>query len=303
MALALILLALPVRAAELRLGVLPAADTVILHVAKDEGLFAAEGLDVSLIPFVSALELGAAMRAGELDGHFGDIINVLMQNENGSPQAIVATTSHSSPEGRCFGLLVSPQSKARTLDDLKGRDVAVSSATIIDFLLDGLLQKEGASPDFLVRQDIRQIPVRLQMLLSGRIECALLPEPLVSAMEAKGARTILDDRTLDTPLAVVALRRAVLDAPDGPDTAARFRRALIKAAERVNADPAAYRKKMEALKLLPQGVGDGYRMVRFDMKKTPGGLPTEADIAAFADWMRAQRILKGNPAYADVVFP
>ena len=45
----------------------------------------------------------AAMRAGSLDGHFGDIINVLMQNENGAPQVIVATTSHSSPNARIRG--------------------------------------------------------------------------------------------------------------------------------------------------------------------------------------------------------
>ena len=110
-----------------------------------------------------------------------------------------ATTSHSSPDNRCFGLVVSPKSKAQTLADLKGKDIAVSSATIIDFLLAQLLQQEGAAPDFLNRQDIRQIPVRLQMLLSGQIESALLPEPLVSLVEAKGARTILNDCKLNTP--------------------------------------------------------------------------------------------------------
>lgn len=41
-------------------------------------------------------------------------------------QAIVATTSHSSPDNRCFGLVVSPKSKAQTLADLKGKDIAVS---------------------------------------------------------------------------------------------------------------------------------------------------------------------------------
>ncbi|WP_337431897.1 MetQ/NlpA family ABC transporter substrate-binding protein [Bilophila sp.] len=182
----------PAHSAPLKLGVLPAADTIVLHAAADEGLFAKQGLEVELIPFQSALELGAAMRAGALDGHFGDIINVLMQNESGSPQAIIATTSHSSPDNRCFGLVVSPKSKAQTLADLKGKDIAVSSATIIDFLLVQLLKQQGVAPDFLNRQDIRQIPVRLQMLLSGQIESALLPEPLVSLVEAKGARTILN---------------------------------------------------------------------------------------------------------------
>ena len=37
--LALLLIALPASAAGLRLGVLPAADSLVLHVAHDEGLF------------------------------------------------------------------------------------------------------------------------------------------------------------------------------------------------------------------------------------------------------------------------
>ena len=259
------------------------------------------------------------------------IINVLMQNESGSPQAIVATTSHSSPDNRCFGLVVSPKSKAQTLADLKGRafgvaapprillgkarnggregpgpvcgtDIAVSSATIIDFLIAQLLLQEGAAPDFLNRQDIRQIPVRLQMLLSGQIESALLPEPLVSLVEAKGARTILNDCKLNTPLAVIALKRDVLDAPDGAQTVAKFREALREAAKRINETPDAYRPIMEAKGLLPKGASANYTMVRFDMTHTPTGLPSEADIKTFADWMKANRILKKDPAYGDVVF-
>ena len=172
-----------------------------------------------------------------------------MQNESGSPQAIVATTSHSSPDNRCFGLVVSPKSKAQTLADLKGKDIAVSSATIIDFLLAQLLQQEGAAPYFLNRQDIRQIPVRLQMLLSGQIESA-----------------------------------------------------LREAAKRINETPDAYRPIMEAKGLLPKGASANYTMVRFDMTHTPTGLPSEADIKTFADWMKANRILKKDPAYGDVVF-
>ena len=40
-----------VRAETLKIGSLPAADSVILHVAADEGLFAARGLEVEIVPF------------------------------------------------------------------------------------------------------------------------------------------------------------------------------------------------------------------------------------------------------------
>ena len=190
----------------LNIGALPAADSLLLYAAKEDGVFAAHDLQVNVVPFQSALELGAAMRAGSLDGHFGDIINVLMQNESGAPQIIVATTSHSTPEARFFGLAVSPSSSARSLADLKGRPCAIGRATIVEFVLDTLLARENAAGT-LEKSDIRQIPVRLQMLLSGRMESALLPEPLLSLVEGQGARVLLDDRKLNLPLAVIALKK------------------------------------------------------------------------------------------------
>lgn len=51
------------------------------------------------------------------------------------------------------------------------------------------------------------------MLLSGQIESALLPKPLVSLVEVKGARIVLNDCKLNTPLAVIALKRDVPDVP------------------------------------------------------------------------------------------
>lgn len=74
-----------------RIGTLPASDSILLIAASEDGLFAKEGLDIALVPFRSAMEIGAAMRAGELAGHYGDIMNVLTQNASGAPQKIVAT--------------------------------------------------------------------------------------------------------------------------------------------------------------------------------------------------------------------
>ena len=139
-------------AASLKIGVLPAADAVVLYAAADEGLFRAEGLDVEIVPFKSALEIGAAMRAKRLDGHFGDLMNVLTQNERGISQAVVLTTTHTSPEQRAFGLVVSPKvaDTIRSLADLKGTETAMSSATIIDYLL-GRMKTEEKLPEGAMR--------------------------------------------------------------------------------------------------------------------------------------------------------
>lgn len=286
----------------LKIGSLPAADSLILHAAKQDGVFAAHGLDVDIVPFQSALELGAAMRAGSLDGHFGDIINVLMQNENGAPQIIVATTSHSSPGARFFGLAVRPDSPAKTLDDLKGKTCSIGRATIVDFVLDSLLEQEGAAGS-LDKRDIRQIPVRLQMLLSGRIESALLPEPLLSLVEGQGARVLLDDRNLSLPLAVIALKKPKKGDDAFTDRIRRFRAALAEEAGRINAEPDVYKAMMQKLGLLSGKAAEHYVMLRFEEPLTPLGLPSEEDIRHYAEWMKQNRLLKKDvPALADIVF-
>lgn len=287
----------------LNIGTLPAADSLLLYAAKEDNVFSSHGLDVNIVPFQSALELGAAMRAGSLDGHFGDIINVLMQNENGVPQLIVATTSHSSAKARFFGLALSPASSAKNLGELKGKNCAIGRATIVEFMLDAMLERKGAAGT-LEKSDIRQIPIRLQMLLSGRMESALLPEPLLSLVEAQGARVILDDRGLNLPLAVIALKKPQI----GNDAAfrnmvLRFRAALAEEAKRINASPETYKAMMKKLRLLAPQAEEHYAMLRFEDPLTPLGLPQEEDLRRYAAWMEGGRILKkGMPKLTDVVF-
>lgn len=291
-----------VSAETLKIGSLPAADSIVLYVASEESLFKAEGLDVEIVPFKSALELGAAMRAGKLAGHFGDLMNVFTQNERGVPQSVVLTTTHTHPSQRAFGLLVSPKHTAeiRSTADLSGTETAMSSATIIDYLLDRMTDVEKLPAGALKNLEVKQIPIRLQMLMTGKSATAMLPEPLVSVVEARGGRVIWDDRKLDEALAVVALRKSVLD----DKTAEGFRRAVAKAAKLIEADPDRYRAVMVKKGLLPAPVAKDYKMVRFSMFNTSDGLPplpTAAEVQRVGEWMLDKGMIKAVPAYESVV--
>ncbi|MBO4318014.1 MAG: ABC transporter substrate-binding protein [Mailhella sp.] len=285
----------------MKIGVLPAGDSLIIHAAAEDGFFAAHGLNVEPVPFQSALELGAAMRAGTLDGHFGDIINVLMQNESGSPQRIIATTSRAGQGARFFGLVISPKAEVKSLEELQGTETATASATIVDYLLTRILREKGLPDDHFARQEIRQIPIRLQMLSAGQIGSAFLPEPLVSLLEKRGASVLLDDTVLKDALAVIALRREVTDAPGGAETVKAFRRALADTARAINGDPEKYREMMIRKGLLSKETGTHYAMLRYE-DPCPLGIPSKEDMLRYAGWMEEQKILKAIPAYEDIVW-
>lgn len=286
----------------LRIGVLPAADSIVLHVAADESLFKAKGLDVEVVPFKSALELGAAMRAGRLDGHFGDLMNVFTQNERGVPQAVILTTTHTHQDQRAFGLVVSPKAaeEIKSLADLKGTETAMSSATIIDYLLDRMTTVEKLPEGALKNLEVKQIPIRLQMLQTGKVATAMLPEPLVSVVEARGGRVIWDDRAINEALAVVALRQEKLK----PETVTGFREAVAEAAKLIESEPDRFRAVMVKKGLLPAPVAKDYKMVRFSMFGTKDGLPplpTASDVTRVGEWMVKKGMIKAVPAYENVV--
>ena len=281
----------------LRIGVLPAADSIVLEAAADEGLFKKEGLDVVTVPFRSALEVGAAMRAGQLAGHFGDLMNVITQNATGAAQKVILTTTHTSAAQRAFGFVVSPKAADRiqSLSDLKG------AATIFDYLLDRMKMEEKLPAGAVKNVEIRQIPIRLQMLLAGKVETALLPEPLVTVVEKKGGRVIWDDAGLNEALAVVALRKEKLDTR----TVTGFRKAVAEAARLIEADPGKYRAVMVKKRLIPAPVAAGYKMVRFSLFGTADGLPplpTESDVKRVGAWMLDHKMVKSVPSYADIVW-
>ncbi len=287
----------------LKIATLPAADSIVLEVAVAEGLFKKEGLDVETVPFKSALEIGAAMRAGKVDGHFADLMNVLMQNEKGVPQAVILTTTHTTPAQRAFGMCVSPKfvDKIQSLADLKSTASAMSASTIIDYLLDRMTQTQKLPDGAVKKTEVRQIPIRLQMLLTGQIETALLPEPLVSVVEQKGGRVIWDDTDLNEALAVVSLRQEFLN----EKTISAFRRAVASAAGKIEADAAKYRELMIQKRLLPAAAAQNYKMVRFSLFKSQDGLPplpTAQEVKRVADWMISRKMIEKTPDYQSVVW-
>ena len=177
---------------------------------------------------------------------------------------------------------------------------AVKSGAIRKFVVmagcDGRMKSRNYYTDFA-----KALPKDTVILTAG---CAKYKYNKLNLGDIGGIPRVLDAGQCNDSysLAVIALKRDVLDAPDGAQTVAKFREALREAAKRINETPDAYRPIMEAKGLLPKGASANYTMVRFDMTHTPTGLPSEADIKTFADWMKANRILKKDPAYGDVVF-
>lgn len=285
----------PAHAAQaIRFGVLPVLDTLPLHVAAREGLFEAQGLNVELVGFMSALERDTAMQAGRLDGYFGDLVATLLLIKAGAPLRVVAIAYESSPERRMFGIVTSPRKAGLSLAELSGHSVSISRSTIIELLLHRMEAAHAIPAGAMVPLEVKKIPIRMQMLLAGEIDLALLPEPLLTLAESKGGTVLATDQKLAMPLTVLCLAdrlaadKATLD---------RFLAAYNEALLRLAAKPEAYRELMAEVARIPPELKDGFPMYRYPAPR----LPTPQEIEDVQAWMLGQGLLAERIVYERLV--
>jgi len=277
-------------AAPLKLGLLPVLNTLPLQVAVQEKLFEKHGLDVELVPFSSAMEREMAMQTGKLDGFFGDFLNVLLLAKNKVPIKMI-TLADPDKNYPMFGLALRPGSHAQ---DIMGTSLkaGMSKATVIDLLLTRMQGLPEFSKTIFEPLEIRKLPIRFQMLVSGEIDAALLPEPLLSLARLKGCEVLVTDTRLDLPMTVIALHASRADDFDG------FKAAYLEAVRRINGHPEAYRALMSSTCRVPKPLQADFPVFTYPASLD---LPSESELFSIQQWMLSQGMLDAMIPYSVLV--
>lgn len=284
-----ILMAGNVSAETLRMGILPVIDTLPLHVGMTEGYFKAENLDVELVHFSSAMERNTAMHTGQLDGFFGDMPATLLLVRNKIPVRFLTVSYSTVKSQRMFGLMLSPQlPESRQKGEIT---VAVSKASIIEYLLDNLKNSPELEGIELKEVEIKQMPLRLQMLLTGRIDGALLPEPLASLAEKRGARLIVTDQALNMPLTVLNIHG------DKLHLSKPFVRAYTRSVNEINQNSEKYRALMIKTCRIPEDLVADFPMYQYP----PPRLPTQREVQQVQEWMIKKGLLHQLISYSSLI--
>lgn len=169
---------------KLRIGVMPSVDHLALAVAVDQHYYDSLGLDLELVRFMSPMERDAALQAGEIDGTVSDYTTVMLQNQKGLPVKLLTVTDG------IFAFMVSPTADIKTVADLKGKKVGLSSNTVIEYATDKLLVEAGLTPNDVQKVEVQKVPLRLEMLAKGELDAAVLPQPFVQLGLVKGLKQI-----------------------------------------------------------------------------------------------------------------
>jgi NitT/TauT family transport system substrate-binding protein len=219
-----------------------------LLVARDEGFFRDEGLDVEILTTPGSGQHNSDDRAlkddifkrtmealydkGECDQfrmcEWGIMKRAVESNQENKLRTakIVALGSAMSS----FAIVVDPKSGIYEPEQLKNERIAVSQFNGSHFTM--LKMMEG----FIKRDEIKIANhgthrQRLDAVKAGKVKAASLQEPWISVAEAQGARVLIESRSTRS--------EAAGDEMDGPTLAKMFR-AEARAAEAIQKNPEKY---------------------------------------------------------------
>ena len=275
----------------IRFGVLPVIQALPLFVAAEKGFFKEEGLDVDLVAFNSALEKDVAFTSGQISGYFGDLQTCIVLNGNNVPIKIVAEVYNATKAQRTFALLISPKYAGIGLREAAKAGVAVSSNTILDFLTTKFLAAKGIPLTEAHLVEMKNIPIRLQMLLGGQVAAAVLPEPFATLAESKGAQTLADDAGTGLSSTVLAFDEDFLN--NAPDRAKAFLRAVDKASGYINANRDAVRPIMNRECRIPEQLQETFPVPEFPKL----ALPSTGHVNDVYQWLSQKKTIKRALTY------
>jgi NitT/TauT family transport system substrate-binding protein len=285
----------------LRMALIPVLDVLPFFIAQENGYFAEEGVAVEFLPVSSALEREQLMAAGEIDGMLTDVIGPAITNAAEAPSVkIVAMSRRAYEDGPLFRILAGPTSGVETAADLAGINIGISENSVIQYLGDRLLTREGLEPDEIIFESVPSIPSRFSLMMEGQLGAAILPDPLGQAAIEAGAILVLDDTVVvDEQLSqsVLSFSNTVLE--DRPEDVSAFLRAWYRAVEALNANPDDFRQLWLDNTTVPESVQDTYVIPPFPMME----ITSEAVWDDVNAWLLDLGIIEEPAAYADSVDP
>ena len=280
----------------IRLAVIPVIDTLPMFVAEAEGLYANYGLKVEFIPVASAPERDQLLAAGQADGTLNEPLSVMFFNKEKVQMQVVRYGHMASPGAGHFFILASGQSGISDATSLKDVEIGISQGTIIEYVTDRLLEKQGFSAEEIKTVSVPKIPDRMALLGSGELKAAVMPDPLAALAAQQGAKIVLDDTQY--PLygaSSISFRKEFIDA--NPNAVRSFLTAIEEAVNLINSNPAKYSNLLAEKQLVPPPLLGSYTIPPFP----PMGVPSEAEWRDIQRWAKAKGLLDSDLPYAESV--
>lgn len=274
----------------LKIGLMPDIDSIPFIIAQEKGYFKEEGVNVELQQFKSAMDRDSALQSGNLDSGVSDMLAAGFAKAGGFDVKITSSTNGN------YCLIAGTANSAQNLADMKGQNISVSKNTIIEFVLDQMLAQNNMSETDINKTVIPQIPTRLEMLQNGKLDAAVLPEPMGSIAVKNGSHQIASSEDMKINPGVMVFTSDSVQ--NKADAIKAMYRAYNKAIDYLNNTPQEEYIDMVIEKAgLPPTTKDALKMPKYQKAV----LPEKSDWEKSIKWLNDKGLVKETYSYDDMV--
>lgn len=258
----------------LRVGVMSSMDYLPLAVAEKEGFFEKVGLNIKIQKFYSANERDAAFQSENIDGTVIDFTGAILQKSGGIDLKV--TSQCDAP----FYILASPQSNIINLSELRGKEVAVSQNTVIDFIVDMALNSVGLTDADIKKVEINKIPLRFEMLQNNKIDATGLPNPFALMAQKEGSKILTSNDSLGFAITGIMFHQKSIDTKG--ELIKKMYQAYNMGVHYLDTHTANDVKEILIRDMgFPETLIGGLQLPKY----TEACIPSEKDIQTTADWL------------------
>ena len=276
--------------ANITVAAIPAVDLAGLYIALADGLFAQQGLHVTLVKIPSSQAIITDQLKGQVDISAGSYLPYISAQAAGARFRILAEASALAPNTRV--LVVPGNSPITTVAELAGKKIGLNGTDSIGTLLVSMLLSAHGIPPRRVAfiTDPGGFPTMPQHLQQGAWAAAFLSEPYVTdAGEQYGEQVLADlDQGAAVNLPIDGYVATQAWAQQHPKTAAAFARAIEQGQAIANNNASAVQAAMAQYDNLPAQVTAAIAQTRY-----PVGPVVKASIRRVATEMVKFGILRG----------
>jgi NitT/TauT family transport system substrate-binding protein len=231
-------------------AVVPAVDSAGFFVALHDGLFAKQGLTIHYTPAVSSdVSIGQQL-AGKFDITGGNYVSYIQHYvKDHQPLEIIAEGSVMQQGTQAIYTM--PNSKIKTLSELKGHTLGINAPLNINYLLAASVLTQNGIKLTQVRFPAAPIPFPKMAaeLAAGEVDAAALPEPFATSAEQQYGAVELTDlnqgATEQFPIQGYVVTKSW--AQQNPGTLKAFVTALAQGQELADTSRSSVERAMEAL--------------------------------------------------------
>lgn len=275
----------------LRIGMMSSSDVIPYVLINDRKLNEKYSFQLDLQVFTSAKDRDAAFQAGELDGVLTDYIGVCMYQNAGFDVRITGITDGD------YLLLAGKNTGINSIDQIKGKSIAISENTLIDYTLDRILQSNSMTGTDVQREIVPRIPDRLELLRNDKIDLGLMPEPFATLALNDGCVQLGSANQFGLYPAVSAFSKKALDAKE--QAIRDLYNAYNEAVDYMNAaDIRSYEQTVIKAVGYPAEMAGKITVKKFRTST----LPPKEDVAAAVQWASNKGLCKADLAYEQMTF-